>query len=434
MFVRQLLMLSCLFVLASSAMGATVTDLSGHSAFSATVDNGAKTILITETIISREARLLVTFTVDEVIAGGIWEMTRTVTNGTGEAWNFFDLELKVPCVVDGNTYQCASGEFVQSVGFDVVSWDEGDPGRTETSTSFTTLTPFESNLDGLRFSGGTVVPNGTDTQVNDFNSAGIGCPSDPLNCVTDVRVIERPALPEPSCYTSVDTTYDFEDISSTGNVIIYSGATTFARFGFQIPIFDWMMYDSVDLRSRHGFLDLLTGSTNGTNVNLTTTAPSGGDNTAIAAMWNNWNLNGSASGDVRQQQFGTAPNRYYIIQWTNVCSASGAGCTDPVTNENQLATFQIKLFEVDFSIEVHFKDADQCNSSTVGIRDVGSHQACTTDTSPSPCEFLCVTDGFPAGCGRVEQWSFNTAFSDETAMRFTRVQCPADDFGWTHRP
>ena len=425
---------------------ATVDSETGYSAFNATVDALALTITITETPISSRASFQIHFSDDEIEGTDVWTMTRTITNGTGDTWTYYDLELKVPCDIAGNTYQCQSGPVggqtgVSSPDDDLVSWRQGNPGRIETSTAFPTLTSIEGGMDYIRFSGGSVAPGGTDTQVNEFIYAlqfGDCDDNVPYDCPSAVEVVEYPSTVNPTCYDVASTTYTFEDISTTGVVLVdsFSGQ---ARLGFTMDYFDRhidsIMVDSLPIK---GYLDMENGdrNTTGANVNLNTTqAPTASNDVAMTvAMWNNFVFVGSASGDVRQQQFGTAPNRYFIVQWTNACAISS--CDDPVTNEASLATFQMKFFEIDDSIEVHLKDADTSNSSTIGIRDQNGETDCTTDPTPSPCEFQCTTDGIPTGCDRVEQWSFNTAQSDETAIRFTRSTCPVTegDWGWTHRP
>src|SRR3990167_867230 len=233
-----LLLLSC-----STTEAATVDSDTGYSSFSATINNADKTITITETIISSRASFVVHFTDAEVEAGAPpWRMTRTITNGTGESWTYYDLELKVPCVVDDNTYQCLDSAYVQSTDGDGVSWATGVVGRVETSTAFPTTTFLEDALEGIRFSGGTVAPDGADTQDNDFQStvSPQTCPqADVTRCVFDVQIVERPHIINPTCYDSVATAYNFEDISSTGVVAVGSGGATQARLGFLFDYYDY---------------------------------------------------------------------------------------------------------------------------------------------------------------------------------------------------
>ncbi len=87
----------------------------------------------------------------------------------------------------------------------------------------------------------------------------------------------------------------------------------------------------------------------------------------IAPFWDD--LDSSVAGYVCSETTGTSPNRVFVVEWWQTQHYYGGGQTGD-------ATFQLKLFEADDSIEFHYQDVDfdvpYCDwgaSATVGIQD-----------------------------------------------------------------
>ncbi len=147
-------------------------------------------------------------------------------------------------------------------------------------------------------------------------------------------------------YTADDTIpYNFEDISGTGtNIPLGDDEVSGA-----IPIgftFNYYGLDYTDIYvSSNGFLTVLSGQSNGccSGQHYPT---AGNPDGVIGGFWTD--LNPSAGGTIEYQLMGTAPNRYLIIQITNI----------PHFSNSVPVTFQYKLFETSDNIEVHYQSAD----------------------------------------------------------------------------
>jgi hypothetical protein len=138
--------------------------------------------------------------------------------------------------------------------------------------------------------------------------------------------------------------YNFEDISGTGTLIPLTDDSVSPA----IPIgfdFHYYLIDYTDIYvSSNGFITVLPGQPNGccTGGILPDTATPNG---TIAGWWED--LNPSAGGTVHYQTLGTAPNRYFIVQFTDIPHFGGGN----------LVTKQYKLFEGSNYIEVHYMAA-----------------------------------------------------------------------------
>ncbi len=146
-------------------------------------------------------------------------------------------------------------------------------------------------------------------------------------------------------YTVDDTVpYNFEDISATGNALTLSDDQVSAP----IPLGFTFNFYGTDYTAIHvgsnGFLTVLGGQTSGCCSGQP--IPTAGSPNGIIAGW--WeNLDPPAGGGVTYQMLGSAPNRYFIVQFTDIQHfPSGT----PVT-------FQYKLFEGSNEIEVHYLTA-----------------------------------------------------------------------------
>ncbi len=145
---------------------------------------------------------------------------------------------------------------------------------------------------------------------------------------------------------AVDDTiaYNWQDISGTGTAIpltdnSMSGAIP---LGFALDYFG-TNYSDVYVSS-NGFMTVLAGQSNGCCSGQP--IPTAGDPDGVIAGW--WeDLNPSAGGTVHYQTLGSAPNRVFIVQFTNV----------PHYSSGNAVTMQFKLFETTNVIEVHYQAA-----------------------------------------------------------------------------
>ncbi len=185
-------------------------------------------------------------------------------------------------------------------------------------------------------------------------------------------------------------TPNFQDISTTGNVVTSGGVSNcddcvsgqiLLPFGFT---YAGQTFTSV-FASSNGFIrpsdpDGDDGCCSGDSY-PDPSAPNGG---VIGGFWSD--LDTSISGDIRTQTIGVAPNRVFVVQYTNVAFHSGAAGA---------VTFQIKLFEGSNNIEVHY-----------GQTDVNSH------TSSGGVENL-------DGTGGTQYFRASNADVSNTAVRYT---------------
>ncbi|MFZ2095862.1 MAG: choice-of-anchor J domain-containing protein [Anaerolineales bacterium] len=146
-------------------------------------------------------------------------------------------------------------------------------------------------------------------------------------------------------YTYDDSiAYNFEDISGTGTPFVLgddevSGALP---LGFTLYYFG-MGYTDV-YASSNGFLTVLEGQSSGCCTGQAFPDPAD-PNGVIAGWWED--LNPSVGGSLYYQMMGTAPNRYFIVQYTDIQHYPSG---NPVT-------LQYKLFEGSNLIEVHYMAA-----------------------------------------------------------------------------
>jgi Thrombospondin type 3 repeat len=155
------------------------------------------------------------------------------------------------------------------------------------------------------------------------------------------------------CYAFSDTiapldanapTFSFTDIAATGAQIFLGDDQVSAAIplGFTFNYYG-VGYSSVHVSS-NGFLTFLPGQSQGccTGVPIPNAASPNG---IVAGWWEDL-LPGIGGGNIRSQTVGSAPNRAFIVQFTNVQHFSSG---TPVT-------FQFKLLEADQSIEVHYSN------------------------------------------------------------------------------
>ncbi len=141
-------------------------------------------------------------------------------------------------------------------------------------------------------------------------------------------------------------TYNFEDISGTGTSVTLSDDQTSGAvpLGFSFSFYG-TTYTNTYISS-NGFLTFLSGQPSPFN---TVGIPNAADPDGMVAGW--WtDLDPSSGGSIRYQTLGSAPNRRFILQYTNVPHYPWTTGLNPVT-------FQIKLFESTNVIEVHYSAA-----------------------------------------------------------------------------
>ncbi len=168
-------------------------------------------------------------------------------------------------------------------------------------------------------------------------------PETPLFSVTNVATWT--AVSTLAGYTADDTIpLNWEDISGVGVLVPLTddSVSPAIPLGFAFNYFD-ANYSDIYISS-NGFLSVLAGQGNGCctgGILPSTTIPNG----VIAGWWEDLNL--SAGGAVHYHTLGAAPNRVFIVQFTDVPHY-------PSGNE---VTLQYKLFESTNVIEVHYQAA-----------------------------------------------------------------------------
>jgi nitrous oxidase accessory protein NosD len=138
--------------------------------------------------------------------------------------------------------------------------------------------------------------------------------------------------------------YSWTEISNTGtNTGMTSTSEQFtAPIGFT---FDFFGTDYTELNiSSFGYATFGDSPWNSTNRNITNaTTP----NNFIAPFWDN--LNYTTSSNIYYQTFGTAPKRYFVVEWYNMTHTNDASTT-------KVITFQMVLYENTSSVIFNYKD------------------------------------------------------------------------------
>lgn len=210
-------------------------------------------------------------------------------------------------------------------------------GGTLTETFFITNTgtgPLTYSLTNVELGNGEATPNSSPATV---------CPPDEFG------------------YTCTDSnapdnlvSYDFEDISGTGTAVLLGDdeVSEALPIGFEFNFYG-ESYGDIYI-SANGFLTLLPGQFNGCcqGQPLPSTAPPFG---LIAGWWADLNPGGSGGGTIHYQTLGVAPNRYLVVQFTDV----------PHWPNNNPVTKQYKLFEGSNNIEVHYQAAPASNDANL---------------------------------------------------------------------
>jgi len=138
--------------------------------------------------------------------------------------------------------------------------------------------------------------------------------------------------------------FDFEDVSTSG-INLYLGDDHVVA----VPIgFDFTFYGA-DYSEAHvssnGFLTFLPNQSNGCCSGQP--VPSISNPNALVAAW--WEDLYPPNGSIHYQTLGMAPNRRFIVQFTDVPHYGGG--------VSSYVTFQIKLFESSSAVEIHYVEA-----------------------------------------------------------------------------
>lgn len=161
------------------------------------------------------------------------------------------------------------------------------------------------------------------------------------------------------------TSYAWIEIGETG-VALEGGD---ANYTCNLPIgFDFPFYDAIEGQfcvSTNGFLSFQEDGV-ADDINDCPLPTSYGNEALIAVVWDDLYI----EGDMRYQTFGTAPNRYLVVQWNDARRYSAFG--------SKLATFQVVLFENGL-IRVAINNAGVLRgaSSTTGVENYTASQGVT---------------------------------------------------------
>ncbi len=160
-------------------------------------------------------------------------------------------------------------------------------------------------------------------------------------------------------YWAIDSTesngpaYDFEDISVTGSSVTLSDdSIQTVDIGFDF-IFYNQLHNTLNISSNGyiSFNSTSNGCCSGRAIPGASSIKAG-----VAAWWED--LNPRSGGSVSYQTVGELPNRYFIVQFTDIPTYSSSG-------QN---TFQYKFFESSGVIEVHYESLYGGGTHTIGIQ------------------------------------------------------------------
>jgi len=211
--------------------------------------------------------------------------------------------------------------------------------------------------------------------------------------------------PDAFGYVANDATvYSFVDIASSG-VGVLAGADddqAIVNIGFAFQFYG-QSYASVCL-STNGLISFGGCNMAFANQDLTASSPPGNLPT-VAPFWSDLTFSEAGSGAIHYQMLGTAPNRRFVVQWTNAY---------PI-NAPEGITFQAILFESGNQILFQYRDVSAGagfpvslgGRATVGIRDINGQAN-----------------------GRRLQWSYNApVLRSGMALEFAPVGSTPVDLG-----
>ncbi len=162
--------------------------------------------------------------------------------------------------------------------------------------------------------------------------------------------------------------FEFEDISGTGNAIDFGfstddGSALITPTGFDFPLYG-TTYNNLNVNTNGNI------SFGGTNTGYNNTDLTSGTYPIIAPYWDDLVTN-STTQRVFWESRGVGADERLIVQWNTVRYYADSGGADPIT-------FQAVLYDADGRIEFNYLDLvgsvsnDNGASATVGIKDAGS--------------------------------------------------------------
>ena len=158
-------------------------------------------------------------------------------------------------------------------------------------------------------------------------------------------------------YTVDDTIpYDFTDITGTGTALVLGDdeMSVALPMGFSFDFFGTAYTDAY--LCANGFITLLPGQF---CPFVPTSIPTPGNPDGLIGAW--WSdLYPPGGGTIHYETLGSAPNRVFVVQFTNIGHCCGGA--NP-------STFEFKLFEGSNNIEAHYAtaDTDGSHNHVVGI-------------------------------------------------------------------
>ena len=205
---------------------------------------------------------------------------------------------------------------------------------------------------------GTILDNFNEAVAPGAFSSEVIVAETPMTTVTNTATWT--AVTSLAGYTADDTiTVDFEDISATGTVFTLGDDDVSPAFpiGFSFDFFSNAYTDAYV--SSNGFVTFAAGSSSGCCTGQTLPDPAA-PNHHIAGGWEDVDP-GEPGAALYYETLGTAPNRRFIVQFSNVQHFPSGNAV----------TMEYKLFEGSNNIEVHYLDAPSDGGThSAGIENV----------------------------------------------------------------
>jgi Domain of unknown function (DUF4347)/Calx-beta domain len=169
----------------------------------------------------------------------------------------------------------------------------------------------------------------------------------------------------------------FSSIATTGTAVTLAddAFSSAIAIGFTFSFYE-NSYTTLHIGS-NGFLTFNSGVNTHTNTAITSGTVLGG-RPAILPFWDD--LNPASGGTIHYQTTGTAGNRVFIVQFTNV---------PPYNNGTDGGTYQVRMNESNGQISFHYSDVDFTGTANDGG--------------------VSATIGIQNGTGKAVQHSFNTS-------------------------
>ncbi len=202
-----------------------------------------------------------------------------------------------------------------------------------------------------------------------------------------------PAMSQVSNYSFTFTPATYTPITG-GTVSSATGDSGFEIINLGFPFYyDGAIYNTASVTT-NGVMQMGSGTNSLTSNNLSSSTSV----SVLAPLWDDLNVRTADTAEIRYETQGTAPNRFFVVQWTkarwNFSSSSGT-----------FQDFQIVLSEADMSIGFVYGTTNTPNNPSASI---GINGNSTGSTS-----FLSVTPGGPA---TVSSTSANNNIGSNTGL------------------